>query len=239
MCGRPSRCKDALDNPRARHQPHRAAAGELPAREGEDREALAGRRALHRGAQAQRILRRRRRRHRHRHAGRHVQHRAARARSARARRRVRREPHPALRAQRHLSAGRRRVRALLRRQEGDPDRRGRPAGIHRAGGQHHPAPRRHPDPDRGQGHAADGRRIYRRRDEGGHAQVRRGLSARPAARGARAAAASQPVDRLAQGAAGGRRQGARPPAVVLHRLPGAADLRRDEAGRARARRRTT
>ncbi len=70
--------------PGARHQPHRAAAGELPAREGEDREALAGRGALHQRAQAQRVLRRRRRRHRHRHAGRHVQHRAARARSARA-----------------------------------------------------------------------------------------------------------------------------------------------------------
>ena len=36
-------------------------------------------------------------------------------------------------------------------------------------------------------------------------------------------------------AAGDRRQGARPAAVVLHRLPGAADLRRHEAGRARAR----
>ena len=70
--------------PGARHQPHRAAAGELPARAGEDREALAGRGALRPGAQAQRILRRRRRRHRHRHAGRHVQHRAARARGARA-----------------------------------------------------------------------------------------------------------------------------------------------------------
>ena len=45
--------------------------------------------------------------------------------------------------------------------------------------------------------------------------------------------------RLAKRAAGGRRQGARPAAVVLHRLPGAADLRRHEAGRARARRRTT
>ena len=38
-----------------------------------------------------------------------------------------------------------------------------------------------------------------------------------------------------QGAGRRRRQGARPPAGVLHRLPGAADLRRDEAGRARAR----
>ena len=52
--------KDALENPRARHQPHRAAARELSAREGEDREALARRGALCPGAQAQRILRRRR-----------------------------------------------------------------------------------------------------------------------------------------------------------------------------------
>ena len=53
----------------------------------------------------------------------------------------------------------------------------------------------------------------------------------------------QPVastaDRLAKAKQRDRRQGARPPAVVLHRLSGAADLRRDEAGRARARRRTT
>ncbi len=75
--------------PPARHQSHRAAARELPAREGEDRAALARRGALCPGAQAQRILRRRRRRHRHRHAGRHVQHRAAGARSAGARRCVR------------------------------------------------------------------------------------------------------------------------------------------------------
>ena len=46
-----------------------------------------------------------------------------------------------------------------------PDRRGGPAGVHRAGRQHHPAPRRHPDADPRQGHAADGRRIYRRRAE--------------------------------------------------------------------------
>ena len=85
------------------------------------------------------------------------------------------EPHSALRAQRHLSADRRRIRALLRRQACDPDRRGGPAGVHRAGGQHHPAARRHPDPDRGQEHAADGRRIYRRRDARRHPQIRRRL----------------------------------------------------------------
>ena len=39
----------------ARHQPHRAAAGLLRAREGEDRAALAGRGRVHQGAQAQRV----------------------------------------------------------------------------------------------------------------------------------------------------------------------------------------
>ena len=47
MCAPAFTLKDALENAGARHQPHRAAAGELPARAGEDREALAGRRALH------------------------------------------------------------------------------------------------------------------------------------------------------------------------------------------------
>ena len=42
--------KDALEQPGARYQPHRAAAGELPARAGKGREALAGRRALHRSS---------------------------------------------------------------------------------------------------------------------------------------------------------------------------------------------
>ena len=70
---------------------------------------------------------------------------------------------PLVRDERHLSAGRQGIHPLLRRQEGDPDRRGGPARLHRAGGQHHPAPRRHPDQDSRQGHAADGRRIHRRR----------------------------------------------------------------------------
>ena len=51
----------------------------------------------------------------------------------------------ALRPQRHLPAHRRRARPLLRGQEGDPDRRGGPAGLHRAGGEHHPAPGRPAD----------------------------------------------------------------------------------------------
>ncbi len=50
---------------------------------------------------------------------------------------------------------------------------------------------------------------------------------------ARSIAAVQPSR---QGATGDRRKGARPPALVLHRLSRTADLRCDEAGRARARR---
>ena len=65
--------------PGAGREPHRAAAGELPAREGEDREALARRGEVRRGERAQRVLRGRGRRHRHRHAGRHVQHGVVRA----------------------------------------------------------------------------------------------------------------------------------------------------------------
>ena len=76
--------RDAMENPRRADRPHRAAARELPAREGEDREALAGRGEVHRGQQAQRVLRRRPDRHRHRDAGRDVQHHAARARARRA-----------------------------------------------------------------------------------------------------------------------------------------------------------
>ena len=75
--------KDALNRPVRDTNRIVLPPGELPAREGEDREALACRRPLHHREQAQRIFRRRRcRRHRHRHAGRHVQHRAARARSS-------------------------------------------------------------------------------------------------------------------------------------------------------------
>ena len=137
--------RDAMENPRRADRPHRAAARELPAREGEDREALAGRGEVHRGQQAQRVLRRRPDRHRHRDAGRHVQHHAARAGAGRPRRRARPFARAALRDERHLSADRPRADPLRARQARHPDRRGRPAGIHRAGGQHDPPPRRRPD----------------------------------------------------------------------------------------------
>ena len=60
------------------------------------------------------------------------------------------------------------------------------------------------------------------------------VSARSA--GCRGRAAAPKRDALAQrdGKAASPTQGARPAAVVLHRLPGAADLRGDEARRARA-----
>ena len=93
-------------------RPHRAAARELPAREGEDREALAGRGEVHRGQQAQRVLRRRPHRHRHRDAGRDVQHHAARAGARRPRRRARPFARAALRDERHLSADRPRAHPL-------------------------------------------------------------------------------------------------------------------------------
>src|SRR6516162_6253833 len=207
-------------------------ARDLPARAGKGREALARRRALHRAAQAQRGVRWRGRRHRYRHAGRHVQYRAARARNPRARRRVRRKPRSALRAQRHLSADRCRARALLRGQESDSDHRGGPAGIHRAGGEHDPAPRRRRDPGRGEEHVADGGRIYRRCHEGGRAEIHRGLSRRFARRWPHLHRFAIAVRAPGEGPAGGQGKGARPPALVLHRLPRTADLRRHEAGRA-------
>ena len=56
----------------ARHQPHRAAAGLVPAREGEDRAPLACGGRIHPRARHERDVRRRYRRYRHHHAGRHV-----------------------------------------------------------------------------------------------------------------------------------------------------------------------
>ena len=241
QAARRSRLTDALENPRRDLVAHRPAADDLCAREGQVGAALAGRGQVHPGQQAQRVLRRR---------GRPTS--ASWCRAGSTTRRCARwscigladafgdSQGPDLRAQRHLSAGRRRVRALLRRQEGDPDRRGRPARLHRAGGQHHPAPRRRADPGPRQGHAADGRRIHRRRGarrRRANSSSRRGptCSRRPLP-----AADIVPLNATqGQGAGRRRRQGARPAAVVLHRLPGAADLRRDEAGRARTRASTT
>jgi indolepyruvate ferredoxin oxidoreductase, alpha subunit len=80
-----------------------------------------------------------------------------------------------------------------------------------------------------------GRRVYRRRGTSGRAEVHRALSARLggacSARGRSGAARAAAVERARR--RGG--QGARPAALVLHRLSGAADLRRDEARRARSR----
>ena len=56
----------------ARHQPHRAAAGLVPAREGEDRAPLACGGRIHPHTRHERDVRGRYRRYRHHHAGRHV-----------------------------------------------------------------------------------------------------------------------------------------------------------------------
>ena len=72
------------------------------------------------------------------------------------------------------------------------------------------------------------------RDEGGLAQVRRAPIGRICSTKA-VPASPLPSDAARKRAADGRGQGARPPALVLHGLSGAADLRRHEARRARAR----
>ena len=84
-----------------------------------------------------------------------------------------------------------------------------------------------------QGHAADGRRIHRRRGARRHRQVRREGAARSSFCGCRGSKHRAGVAAGEQGAGRGGRQGARPTAIVLHRLSGAANLRRDETGRAR------
>ena len=119
----------------ARPRPHHAAADELCAGAREDRAALAGGGALHRGAEAQRVHRgggRRRERHRHRRPGRPLQHGAALARAARPGRRLRPLAGADLRHERRLPGDRERGAALRRRQARRPDRRGRPAQLHRA-----------------------------------------------------------------------------------------------------------
>ena len=88
---------------------------------------------------------------------------------------------------------------------------------------------------RRQGPAADGRRIHRRRRARRRRRVHRDATRPDAAaeraavrRTRRASAADEGCRALADARAAA-------PAGVLHRLPGAADLRGDEAGRARAR----
>ena len=84
----------------------------------------------------------------------------------------------------------------------------------------------------GQGHAAHGGRVHRRRaDGGGDALPPRARGTSPARRRARA---ERGAGRGGNSGPLGRRPD--PPAGVLHRLPGAADLRRHEAGGGGARR---
>ena len=126
--------EEALENAAARYRPHRAAARLLPAREGEDREALAGRGGVHQGAQAQRgfvpgdigdvgiILQ-----------GGMYNGVHARAAAARPRRRLGHQPRSPLRAERHLSAGDDEVVDFCRGKERGADGRGGAARLHRAG----------------------------------------------------------------------------------------------------------
>ena len=215
-------------------EPHRAAARELSAGEGKDREALAGRRALHSARTSSTSSST---------AMRHdigivmqggMYNTALRALEVLGLADVFGDSQrAALRAQRHLSADRRGARAfcagkraILVVEEGQPEFIEQAVNtiLRRADVQ---------TADRRQGHAADGRRIYRRRDAGRHPR-NSSRAIGPTCSTAQAAPAPHPIGsiRAKQALAGA---GARAPAVVLHRLPGAADLRRHEARRARAR----
>ena len=222
-----------------RHQAHRAAAGLLSARAGEDRAALARRGQIHQGAQAQRILRPAKRGD----VGIIVQggmyNSVMRALQQLGLADVYGEtsvPIYVLNVTYPLIDDE--VAEFCASKKADADGRGRPAGIHRAGAQHHPAPPRHPDQDQRQGRAADGRRIH----AAGRDQGRQGLS-----RAARArtllgnappppnASECSPIRRSRRSA----KTRAAAAAGLLHRLSGAADLRRHEARGAGARRRIT
>ncbi len=144
----------------ARRAAHRAAAGELRARAGEDRIALAGGGEVHRAARVERVLCRRQRRCRRDRAGWAVQLDAARDGAARAGRRLRPPARAAVRDERRLPADRPRVEALLCRQARGAAGRGRAAELHRAGHRQRAAPGRPADQADGQGRAADGRGIH-------------------------------------------------------------------------------
>ena len=114
------------------------------------------------------------------------------------------------------------------------DDRGGRARLHRARSQHDPAPARSADESQRQRRAADGRRIHGAgADQGDYASfwppmrascsatVRRQPDPSPVLADPRVKALAEVVPAAAAG--------------VLHRLPGAADLRRDETGGARAR----
>ena len=132
----------------------------------------------------------------------------------------------AVRDERDLPAGRRRGAALLRRQARGAAGRGGPAQLHRAEHRQHPAPGRPAT-------AVHGKDLLPMAGEYTREVLHKGLRAflgaapLPGCR-CRPARAPQGASRCS------RWPGARAPAGLLHRLPGAADLHRDEAGRARA-----
>ena len=214
----------------ARPEPHRAAAGLLSARTGEGHEALAGGGEVHPRARAERAFRPGGRPHRHRLPGRHVQRRDARPAATR----PRRHPWPhrpsALRPERHLSADRRGVPRLRARQGCRSRRRGGPAEPPRAGLRRDAAQGRLADEALRQGPLPDRRRIYRRGDARERARLpedeRAGALERPRPQAERAGRARDCRSVEGRSAA---------PARLLHRLPGASDLRRDEARREGAR----
>ena len=156
----------------------RAPAGDLPAREAEDRAAHPGGAALHRRTQAQRTLRRRplqgRRPDR---AGRPLQRAAARAAATRAGGQLRCERPAGAGAQRDVPARARGDLVVLRRQARRAGGRGRQPGVHREGHRPGAAQARPAHAGARQGHAAAGRRVHRRGDRGGPADVRRPVPA--------------------------------------------------------------
>ncbi len=159
---------------------------------------------------------------------------AARAGAARSCRSLRRLAHPDLRAQRRLSAGAGGSEGFLRRQTRGAGGRGRLAGICRAADQRHAAQRRHRYARARQGVPAAQRRLQRPRsccaasppsckaDAAGRHRCRRHCRA-----GRRIRSRTSPaVDRY-------RRRYPAAAAEFLHRLSGAAGVRRDQARAAR------
>ncbi len=198
--------------------------------------APAGGAALHRRARPERGLRRRARRPRPHRAGRAVQLAGPRAAAARPGRRVRRRS--GCRCWCSTSSARwcpRRSRAFCARQARGAGGRGGPARVHRAGDRDDPAPRatsqtRAPR----QGPAAAGRRVHGRGDA---PRASRDFFARRRAGAAAARARTTGSRRLDARRAGGRRASSTTPlpraaAGLLHRLPGAAGVRRAEAAAA-------
>ena len=108
------------------------------------------------------------------------------------------------------------------------------------------------DPGARQGHAADGRRVHRRRRAQGPGALRDALRPRAAGRPSAAvrrarghgsgAGGGRALDRRSAAHLpdqGGRHRGDAAPAGLLHRLPRAADLRGDEAASSASWARTT